>query len=91
MSSIKKILSYGALRKENRSLEIKVKKLEGICELLREEVCVQKNVIAQLNHLYKSYSSLLNKSRTLREACCDGGHFGCRILHARFNLTSLRN
>ena len=53
---------------------------------LREEVSVQKNVIAQLNQLYKSYSNLLNKSRTHGEACCDGGHFGCRILHARFNF-----
>ena len=43
-------------------------------------------VITQLKHLIKSYSCSTSKSRQYGEVYCDAGHFGCKIVHARFNF-----
>ena len=85
---MRNILSYGALSKENSILRKNVKKLENLYDWLLKETKVQSKIIDQLKWLSNSMSAI-----SLRfpddSHFCDQGHYGCKILHKRFNLVKL--
>jgi len=76
-----KILSYGALRIEHKNLQNQVHRLNLMVECLLQETTVQNKIISQLKLLHESQAKALKKSKV-----CDRGHYGCQIVHARFNL-----
>ena len=85
---MKKVLSYGALSKEYSILKKNVTKLENMCDWLLKETKVQNKVIDQLKHLDNSKSEVLPRFPD-NSLFCDQGHYGCKILHRRFNLDKI--
>ena len=78
------ILTYSALMTKNKLLLSQVDKLKKMANLLLQESSVQRRIIAQLKQLYRSCSDPILKSFHDKKFC-DCHHFGCEIIHARFN------
>ena len=81
------ILTYGALLSKSKALQDQVNRLTRLADCLLQESGIQKKVIVQLKQLYESCSKPSLKS-TLGLKLCDRGHFGCKILHSRYNFVN---